>query len=175
MDMQRPHLNAEYLGPVCKFGPGGDYVSDWPAVPLYTASSAGLNPLGRVLEMIGRMTGLSSSESGSGGLAAKVRYSADPQIKRIIQKRREETVRAAEQNGQDGEPYAPTIAVVGDDSEVSDEPTLFSDHTGACLRDSNKPYHRIRTSRRSARKRVRWGLPKQGSLFEAHPARAKTA
>ena len=62
MDIRRPNLNTEYLGPICKFGPGGDYVSAWPAVPLYSIAAAEPNPLGRVLETIARMIGLAAPQ-----------------------------------------------------------------------------------------------------------------
>jgi hypothetical protein len=168
MDRQRPDSNYEYLGPICKFGPGGEYISNWPAVPLYSVSTPQGNPLGRVLDGIARMIGLSPTQS----LALQTRRAYDPQIQKLIQKRREKNERAARQ---DSPAYAAPITVVGDDSPFSCKPTLFSDDTGTGFAPQHKPHHGIRASRRPARKRFAVGLPKQGSLFETHLARAKTA
>ena len=168
MDRQRPDINFEYLGPICKFGPGGEYVSNWPAVPLYSVSTPQGNPLGRVLDGIARMVGLSPTQS----LALQMRRTTDPQIQKLIQKRRERNERAAKQ---DGPAYAASITVVGNNSPFSGKPTLFSDDTGTGFAPQHKPNHGIRASRRPARKRFAGGLPQQGSLFDAHIARAKTA
>jgi hypothetical protein len=167
MDRQRPDTNFEYLGPICKFGPGGEYVSNWPAVPLYNATPQD-NPLARVLDTIARMVGLSPTQS----LALQTRRAHDPQIQKLIQKRREKNERAAKQNSP---AYAAPITVVGDDGPFSGKPTLFSDDTGTGFAPQHKPNHRIRASRRPARKRFAGGMLKQGSLFETHLARAKTA
>jgi hypothetical protein len=163
MDKQRPDLNAEYLGPICKFGPGGEYVSNWPMVPQYSTACRE-NPLGSVLEMIARMIGLTSATPPH-------RYN-QPNIQKIIQKYREKNERAAKQ---DSRSYAAPIAVVGDHRSFSVKPTLFGDDTGTRLAAPNKPNHRVRASRRAARKRFSVGMPEQGSLFETHLARAKTA
>ena len=167
MDIKQPNSNTEYLGPICKFGPGGEYISDWPAVPLYSAAISQPNPLGRVLEMITRMIG----KPPLGHLAVtQTRRQADADTQKIIQTHREKYERAAKQ---DSSAYAAPIAAIGNNSPFSGEPTLFRDHTGTCVADQNKPNYRVRASRRSAKKRSSLGAVQTRLALWSSPRRVK--
>ena len=68
MDVNR-FKNADI--PICKFGPGGDFITPWPAlpaVPIPEDSSA--DPITRILGLIGRLLGTSIQPELAEDLAA---------------------------------------------------------------------------------------------------------
>ena len=129
--------------PLCRFGPGGDYVSFWPGEgeEINDGQSQQLTRLLTGLaEIIGAITGT--------GQKGKLDYAVK------------------EDDGQlsvDAE----TATIIKGDFRIQDEPMLFTDDRGTGGRTGHKPKHRIRTHKRTSKKRSSSGQSGQGTLFEA--------
>lgn len=153
------------IGPVCKFGPGGDFVSVWPRQlkPLFRRSQS------RLVRLLGSVGGtiaelfdseLSTVQIESAGVIR------DPGGQ-------EKSDYAAE--GIDRGAYAATVAGAEGGGRVSSEPMLFPDDWRISRAVEHKPKHRIRTHRRVAKKKPALSIAGQGSLFEADGKSTKTA
>jgi hypothetical protein len=163
------NLELEQIEPVCRFGPGGDYISIWPGrtdnSSVLQSNRAGkfIYSLNEVLyALIGCGFDLNPSQAGD----AKIQELLVCQKEQSNYGLGHDTGRAA---------YAPSIAAVKGDSPVSEEPMLFTDDRRIIFPVGHKPKHRIRTSRRIAKKRTSFGLPSQGSLFESDLQSARIA
>ena len=141
--------------PVCKFGPGGDFVSVWPpqSSELPQPSSNSLTKLLTSLREI-----IAASLGSDFNTAPK------------------ESLEYAVENNKAHKPaYPPTTAAAKSDLLLSGQPMLFPDHCRISLRTDHKPKHHIRASHRTAKKRPPLCLSGQGSLFEPDRKSAKTA
>jgi hypothetical protein len=150
----------DFQNPLCKFGPGGDYVTAWPDVPVLSAPQE--DQLSKVLETLAGIIGVSSP--------ARPSYQ---QSKYPVIKYRQEWLKREHQLSNPTYPApAPAFKI---DSCKPDPSGLFSNDQGNGVATSDKQNDRFRASRRTARKRSHTGIAQQGSLFETYTARAKTA
>lgn len=158
--------------PLCKFGPGGEFVSIWPGGPERAAHSDTSLP-GRLLSFV---TDIMPTLLG----AAPAGVLSDPQNgtppSRGLSRRKEKT---GYEIRPDDKPHqslnAPTASTFEDDSHFSGQQLLFADNCGAGLRIGRKPKHNIRAHRTASRKRLAFRIAGQGSLFEPDFKGAKTA
>ena len=170
MDGQRQSKQRRNI-PLCKFGPGGQFVSSWPREPVESYDNQP-DVLGRVLATIAEMIGaVFSPESfadtvNSANITETIhsQFTSDKRkgFKSVTAKNQKATV-------------APAIAVVKGGSGFSGQQMLFPDASAVSLPIRHKPKHRIRAYRRPSRKATVVSFAGQGSLFETHVARPKTA
>jgi hypothetical protein len=169
-------FNRKMDAPLCKFGPGGDFTSQWDSQKPNLAALEGVSPIGKVLNLIAEVIGaavqpeilteiacalppidesqnnpnptLSSQEIQTDGQTAIVRLCAN-------------------------QPQAVSRLKAG--RTPAGQSMLFSNdwRTGTDLK--HKPGHRIRTHRRASRKKPVDTVHGQGSLFETGALRRKTA
>ena len=152
-------FNNEINEPLCKFGPGGDFVTNWPEGS-YKRRERIDNPLGRVLEAIADIIGATVKPE----LISEITQKTD--IKRLINANteREDITSAAEESS--GANHAETTGGAEADSTIRGEPMLFADDRGTCRRVRRKPNHRIRTYHRASKKRTADKFDGQGTLFD---------
>lgn len=163
-------LNKQ-IEPICKFGPGGDFVSVWPKEPTFSLKPAP-NRLTKLLNSIAEIINATlGSEFDS---ATEVPTDIAPETNRILY--HEEKLKYAAKNTKADKPAYPTAAtVIKNNRRLSSEPMLFADDWGVGGRAGHKSKHHIRAYRRTAKKRPALSLPGQGSLFEANFKSARTA
>jgi len=142
------------IEPVCKFGPGGDFVSVWPGEPQQSRQPS-TNRLTKLLtslsEMISTLLGSELNTASKENLEYAVESKADKSA------------------------YSPSTTVIKSDSLISGEPILFADDRRISVRAGHKPKHRIRAYRRAAKKRSALSFGGQGSLFETNFKSARIA
>jgi hypothetical protein len=166
MEKNKRFSNDENF-PVCRFGPGGDFVQDyWPDKKL---SQAPRRPIGSVLKAIAKMLDvviteelLQNSTLEKINLAINgAQITADLENEIDIDK--------------SDELNAPPVAGLEVNQHLQKEPMLFDNASGAGAIAGHKPADGIRARRGSKRKRSAFGTPWQGSLFESYPQSAKVA
>lgn len=166
------------IEPVCKFGPGGDFVSFWPpeSSPDARHSPGSLaDLLGTISELMNAMLG-TNRRSGLPGFSSASTNTYHPTGETFCLKEKlEYAVKNSKAENDAGSAHPATDAVIKSNRLLSTEPMLFADACGAGLRIGHKPKHRIRTYRRTSKKRPAFGLPGQGSLFETDFESAKSA
>jgi hypothetical protein len=158
--------------PMCRFGPGGDYVNSWPAKK-FQLPGQGHNPLGKVLAMIADVMGTTVSgelmiQAGTTG-----RHKADfeaPSDNYVMP----EKISSAAKRTQNTS-YTPSIAGIRDSSPIAAEPVLFADDCRSSRGAGRKPHYRIRAYRRSGRKRTAHKIEPQATLFEVDTASQSAA
>lgn len=147
--------------PLCKFGPGGDYVYNWPGEN-DALTTAGRNSLGRVLSALAQIIGatincelLSEFQSAS---AAEIKDA----VKGKLPKEKTESA-----NKKPRKPhYSATIRGAKENTTFPAQPMLFADNGRTCRRVRHKQTHRVRAHRRTSRKRATCEIKGQGTLFE---------
>src|SRR4030042_5795679 len=129
------------IEPLCRFGPGGDYISFWPGQAIeplgFFATRVGkiVHSANEVLHaLVGCGFDLNPSQ-GSGG-----------QIQEQFVQRKEKAEYGVGYDP-DRAAYAPSITTVKGDSPVSEEPMLFTDDRRIIFPAGNKPKNRIQASR----------------------------
>jgi hypothetical protein len=150
------------IGPVCRFGPGGDYVSAWPADWTNPAD----HPKSAAARLLNVLEGMIDILRGSPA-RRNIEVIGPMEI-------------AIEQEGQlygakDRAAYTTTGSVAKRNRWVSDQPGLFADDWRAGGTIKHKPNYSIRAHRAVAGKRTCFGPGGQGTLFEADFKGAKTA
>jgi hypothetical protein len=140
--------------PVCRFGPGGDFVSIWPESSEFQLPSQSrlLKVLACLNEIISGLLGSEFNQSST----ATAKTQSTPAV-RFGQSRKPQDVLKG--------PAIPRKA----------QPMLFPDDSRVGLRAVHKPKHRIRAHRRTAKKRPRIDPGEQGLLFAADLKIARTA
>ena len=150
--------NPKPIEPVCMFGPGGDFVSAWPAGSLFSRKPEDkklTKIVGSLGEIIYRL--LTSSESlrhvrlagELSGQMGKLKYASKPS----------NGVQVADSSS----------SSVGKSHRLfSGEPMLFADDWRAGARTGRKPKHHVRSHRRTSKKRTSGVIDGQGTLFEAN-------
>jgi hypothetical protein len=157
-------INRNGFDDVCRFGPGGDFAWSWPSGQ-GIAGLAGNNKLSRVLTKLnGIMTAAISEASGR-------KYIEMDSDTIIVQEVKDECGKGSFEGAFD----ATADRTARRDSEISEEPLLFADDSGAGRAVRNKPKHNIRAHRRAAKKRVSLGAIEQGTLFGAFAEGVQTA
>ncbi len=161
----------EHNEPVCRFGPGGDFISDWPPEALDSppGSRNGLTKLlGSIAEII-------TTVLGSEYDAATVMSRDIDRFKGHFQYREERFDYAVKNIKTDKPADTTPTTVIKSNRRVHEQPMLFADDWRVGLRAGHKPKHRIRAYRRAAKKSPSLRLRGQGSLFETDFKSAKTA
>jgi len=160
--------------PLCKFGPGGDFVAAWQPKPSeYPDVLARL--LGSAVDALAAAFGLKSA-------GANVPLSSNFYPPKGVPRTNEPTVHhmeklndAIENSTAHDSTDSASAPAHANDSPFSAEPLLFPDLVRNGLRIKHQPKHRIRAPRRTAKKGPAFRIPKQGSLFEGQLARARIA
>jgi hypothetical protein len=168
-------FNNDKNFPVCRFGPGGDFVQDyWPDK---TESQAPRQPIGSLLKAIAKMLDVVINEEllqdstiekinlaiNGAQLTADLENEID--IDKSIYGEQSRTI----------ESDAPPVAGLEADRQLQKEPLLFDNASGTGAIAGHKPTDGIRARRGSKRKRSAFSAPWQGSLFESYPQSAKVA
>jgi hypothetical protein len=154
-DKMRPDANIHQIGPVCRFGPGGDFVRPWPGSKQYLQNAD--NPLSRLLSKISTIIGTLENQRQYADVTAN---------KGTIDAKQMQDAPA---------PDTATTATSKSDSDLCGQTLLFADDYRISQPAKPKPKHHIRAHRRTAKKAVTCQLSTQGSLFETHVQSAKTA
>ncbi len=171
-DERRELLGYEYdlSEPVCKFGPGGEFVSYWPPMP-DDYSRIRPNALTKLLNKLVPLVKIAPAQP-----------SHQPQIvatpvehEEHIISSKEQFENAANHDAGDRASHAPPATIIKGDNLFPGQQILFPDDSRARRRAANKPKHHFRAHRRAAKKGFIAGRPRQGSLFEADFKGAKTA
>ena len=157
-------FNPDSTGkPLCRFGPGGEFISDWPARDMQSPPGFG-NRLGKVLTTIADMIGATMNPE----LLNEIEHSSITEASVYEQKEKEKNQNA--NNKTAGTGYAPPVSGAENNSKTICQAMLFSDDGGVSSRVGHKPNNRIRTRRRTSKKKTDYRLKGQGTLFEAHGA-----
>ncbi len=165
----------ERIGPVCRFGPGGDYESVWPGEWMEQATQP-KNAIGRLLDVISGMTDVLR-----GGNRHIEVIGPDKITERIVFEQENKSYESDERRaGIRRGAYAAAGPVAEHNRGVSDQPGLFADDWRAGAAAKHKPNNRIRAHRTTAKKRASIGTTvsfdeSQGTLFELDFKGAKTA
>ena len=164
----------ERIGPVCRFGPGGDYESVWPGEWIEQAAQP-KNAIGRLLDVIAGMTDVLR-----GGRSIEV-IGPDKITERIVF---EQENKSYESDERGAGIRRGAYAAAGSDAKhhcgLSDQPGLFADDWRISTAAKHKPNNRIRAHRTASKKRACVGAAvsfdeSQGTLFELDFKGAKTA
>lgn len=141
--------NTYRIDPVCRFGPGGDFVRNWPGTPeQYLKQSQ--SPLTKLLFSISKLINATQE--------SQQQYSVNiTEDKNAIQ------------------PDAKTVPTSASDHDVQSQTLLFADDSGTGTGTSHKQKHRVRAHRRTAKKKAPLRIAGQGSLFDADRQSIKTA
>ena len=168
--MKTPGKNIQ-AGPICKFGPGGDFVSVWRGESLVSGRSSP-NRLYKLLvslsELIALLLGLEPASTSF------VPTGVHHLTGRILAE--EEKVKYGVRNSKAvGRAYAAPTTIIESNRRFQGEPMLFADDRGIGVGVGRKSKHRIRAYRRAAKKKPAFQVPGQGSLFEPDFKSARTA
>ena len=165
----------ERIGPVCRFGPGGDYESVWPGEWMEQATQP-KNAIGRLLDVISGMTDVIR-----GGNRCVEVIGPDTITERIVFEQENKSYESDERGtGNRRGAYAAAGPVAEHNCGLSNQPGLFADDWRAGAAVKHKPNNRIRAHRTTAKKRTSIGTTVsfdegQGTLFELDFQGAKTA
>jgi hypothetical protein len=153
--------------PLCKFGPGGDFVAAWEPKPSENPDVL-VRLLGSVADVVAAAFGLKRVDAN---MHLNSNFCLDePSVSHM-----EKLTDAIENNTARDSTDAASAPAPTNDSPFSAEPLLFPDLVRNGIRIKHKPKHRIRASNRAAKKGAAFRIPKQGSLFEGQFARARIA
>ena len=146
--------------PLCRFGPGGDFVSYWPKGSGESYPESYENKLTKIIERLSRIiSGMIQSQPD-----VQVTFSGTEAT--ILQKVQDERTIIAKATVKK-QAHSATNAASLSDKKVSGQQFLFADDWGAGERAGHKPKHNVRTHRRASKKRVSFKWHRQGSLFGA--------
>ena len=160
MDVRRFNID-DGKQPLCKFGPGGDYVYNWPGEnpPLTTA---GGNSLGRVIGALAQIIGATINCE----LLSELQSNAAAEIKDAVKAKlpKEKTESANKKPPRPN--YSATIRGAKESKTFPTQPMLFADNGRTCRKVRHKQTHRLRAHRRPSRKRTPCKIKGQSTLFE---------
>ena len=168
--MEREKITRIYstsrIGPVCRFGPGGEFTSTWPADWANPADQP-KNPITKLLNVLA-------------GVADMLRgQESHPNIEIIgpmeIVAGQEIPIYELQERRTDIADYTTAGPVAGHDNQVSGQPGLFADDWRAGETIKHKPNHRVRAHRAVAKKRTCFAPAESRTLFELDFKGAKTA
>jgi hypothetical protein len=174
------------IGPICRFGPGGEYISVWPAggelacprmslsgvesVDLINPAERPKNALAGLLNVLAGMIDALLGNSNTHPSALKLRRTGGKPYY-VSSDFAKATPDKEDRNGAD----AAAGPVVKDNRLASEQRWLFADDWRAGRTAKYKPNHRIRAYRAVAKKRSYIALAESGSLFDADCEVARTA
>lgn len=154
-----PERNRE-TEPLCKFGPGGDFVSVWqPELPNSSEQNCVEKLFASTIEIATVLLGYKRTNPYISLINTS--SSGEP-----VLRHKEDKKNAVKFNRIHHPAHAASARITPDDSRISAEPMLFPDVGGNGCRIKHQPKHRIRTYRRAAKKRPVMRFAKQSSLFE---------
>jgi len=151
--------------PACRFGPGGDFVFDWPGKKL---SKVSRQPIGSVLKAIAKMLDTVITEE-------LLQNSTLEKINLAINSEKLTNMEDKIDADKPIESDAPAITGLEADRQFPQEPMLFDNTCGTVAIAGHKPNNSIRAHRRPKRKRITFSTIRQGSLFEPYPESSKVA
>jgi len=165
MDKNKRFYNEDNT-PVCRFGPGGDFFTDWPDKKI---SKVSRQPIGSVLKAIAKMLDtVITEELLQNSTLEKINLAVNGAL---LSTNMEDKIDVNKSN----EPDAPTITGPEADRQLPKEPMLFDNASGTIAGTGHKSNNSIRAHRRPKRKRIAFGTIRQGSLFEPHQESSKVA
>ena len=161
--------------PVCRFGPGGDFVADWPPRKKLSADTTlhstlrSTSPISKVLETIAKIIGTVIAPE------LLQRNNADKISIALTDIQQAENMEDKIDFNQSDKPDAQTVTSAQAYRKLPQEPMLFDNNTGAGTVAGHKQNNSIRAHRRPKRKRVSFGTIRQGSLFNLDSKSSKVA
>jgi hypothetical protein len=161
----------ERFEPVCKFGPGGDFVSVWPPES-YGLAQPSANSLTKLLA---RLSGMIGKLLGSEAFGVPAGPTGAYEVAEGIPSGKGDMDYAGKDFNVDEPGYAAAATVTASNRLFSGEAMLFADDWRTGGRAGRKPKHHIRTYRRTAKQRTAVSAGGQGTLFELDFKRARTA
>ncbi len=147
--------------PLCKFGPGGEYVSSWPGNGK-SYSQKNTNALSKVLSTVAGILGAAIKADMLSEMESQVETEAA-----IIAKLAEDKIAGKYGQPEPTDNAAPTCGTKSD-SLLRKEQMLFGDDCRVSHPTKRKSNHRVRTHRRTTRKKAAHWDKGQGTLFEAY-------
>ena len=153
--------------PLCKFGPGGDFVAAWEPEPSERPDVL-VRLLGSGVEALAAAFGL--KRAGEDVPLSSSLCPNEPAVRNT-----EKLNDAIENSTARDSTDAASAPATANGSPFPGEPLLFPDLGRYGLRIRHQPKHRVRAPRRAAKIGPAFRIPKQGSLFEGQLARARIA
>lgn len=154
--------------PLCKFGPGGEYIRSWPqkgkAAPL-----ASENSLRKVLSTLADIIGTSIHPELLADIESQVDIETQAKHKLAM-----EVISSADTKP-DSTVNPEAASGAKSHLAVRGQPMLFSDDRRIVRRAKRKPQHRIRAHRGPSKKKTAHQIPGQGTLFETNSASPSAA
>ena len=152
--------NSDNENPLCRFGPGGEFVTDWPLKKTNLADSAS-NPLAKVLVTIAEMIGATINPE----LLNEIEGPYDIENEHLNEMKEKSSGAGQQYNRTD---HAASTAGSQSNWLVSGEPMLFANDSRGSQAVKRKPKYRIRAPHRTPKKRVHRQIAGQGTLFETY-------
>jgi len=151
--------------PICRFGPGGDFFTDWPA----RVTKDSRRPIGSILAAITKMLDAT--------ITAELLQDSTIEKINLAVNGTELTANTENEFDINKSDEPDTSAAPGAQAgrKSSAEPMLFGNASGAGDIAGYKQNHGFRAHRRPKRKRPSFGTVRQGSLFEPYPQSSKVA
>ncbi len=172
MDKNYRFNNGENF-PACRFGPGGDFVFDWPDKQVSKVSH---QPIGSVLKAIAKMLDVAITEELlQNSTLEKINLAINGETLTNTEDKIDVNKSIYGEQGRTNEPDAPAIAGLEADRQLPKESMLFDNACGTVAIAGHKSNNRIRAHRRPKRKRPPFGTIRQGSLFEPYTESSKVA
>jgi hypothetical protein len=172
MDKNKRFYNEDDT-PVCRFGPGGDFFTDWPDKKV---SKVSRQPIGSVLKAIAKMLDtVITEELLQNSTLEKINLAVNGESEISNFKSQISNMEDKIDTDKSIEPDAPTITGPEADRQLPKEPMLFDNASGTIAGTGHKSNNSIRAHRRPKRKRIAFGTIRQGSLFEPHQESSKVA
>jgi hypothetical protein len=153
--------------PLCKFGPGGDFVVPWEPKTSEHPEALG-KLLGSAVDAFAAVFGLKRAD-------ANMHLNSNIYPKEPAELYREKPKDAIENSTAHDPTDAAPAPASANGGPFPRELLLFPDLGRDGIRIKHKPKHRIRASRRTPKKGAAFRIPKQGSLFEGQFTRARIA
>ena len=167
MDSHRINNNTNDQ-PLCRFGPGGDYVSDW-TVQSVSSAHSNAGKLGKVLAALGDIIGATLNPQMLENMQADIELQTEAIHKMALERiEGDDRISAIADNTK-------TADSTKTDSRLRGKTMLFSDDWGTGRKAQRKPHHRIRAHSGTSRKRAGNQIKRQGTLFEADRASQSAA
>jgi hypothetical protein len=154
--------------PVCRFGPGGDFVEDWPS----QASSKQTDSIAEILKVLAKMLDITiTTKLLQNSTIDKINLAINNADSSNLTVNKEGTLDTQK-------PTEPDAAAVGSAEahrKLSEKQMLFDNASGTGGIAGHKQNHGVRTHRRVKRKRTPFSTFRQGSLFEPYYESSKVA
>jgi hypothetical protein len=161
--MERERITQ--IGPVCRFGPGGDYATTWP-VDWEEPANQPKTVFGRLLNVL---VGMIESLRGDGGYEIDGPTDVGESLE-IIEQGMTSYVSKSRRIAD-----TPAGSAIKHNRWICDQPGLFADDWRAGAAGKHKQNHGIRAHRAAAKKGACFAPAEGRTLFDADSKSAKTA